>query len=281
MKKIATITLASLMLCNPLHIHGFAKDFLESNNVTRARIMLDPGILTLVDGTFFNADTLEMLVNYQNKIMDIMLGTKTKNGDRIGKYLFMGKKYGVYQLRDKENNKDALTSAQKNELYNLLNIAKDDLMALSEVFRDKVRGAKAIITSLIKESCEKRKRPNSVLTTWSNMKNPSYEEENKIFEKYVINFEDFVTFSTDLYNFLTDVINSCPKAQKQYRMRVLKFKKVKELLQNLLSTSTQKNIDKTAFLGHLKKKHLDKLTLEHITSEKVSALVTEFVNQKK
>lgn len=235
-------------------------------------ILLEAKLLNLIDGAFINADRIEEIKKFRFKLLSLLLGDLQSDGTRIGLYLFKGTLHTVQMLQAYE-----VTHTSCPELSQLLDQAKIDFMTISDEFRNSARGSKSFIVQLIEESCKKRGRiVGSILLTWAHT---TLKEEHAVFKKEVTSFDKLDTFLTDLFNFLTDLQHSCPKACALFNNRVAKYAAIKKLLPQELE-KYNKPIDKMTFLAHLKRKHLDTLTLEEITPDRVQALVKEFSQKK-
>lgn len=236
-----------------------------------APIVLEAKLLQLIDGSFINADRIEETRQFQFHLLALLLGDRQPDGSRIGRYMFQGKPHTIEMLQEQE-----LSIKKSKELSNLLEQGKNDFIEISNKFRKSARGLKSFTVKLIEESCQKRDRMDSILLTWAQT---TIEKEQSVFRKEVTNFAKLETFLADLFNFLTDLNNSCPKAQAQYHNRVAKYKTIKELLPKEIE-KIEKSIDKIAFLTHVKRQHLDTLTLETITPNTVYKLLVAFTQRK-
>lgn len=235
-------------------------------------ILLEAKLLNLIDGAFINANRIEEIKKFRHKLLSLLLGELQPDGTRIGHYIFKGSTHNVQMLQAVE-----ASGINSGELSALLTQAKRDFMTVSDEFRNSARGSKSFIVQLIEESCKRRGRSSdSILLTWAHT---PLEKEHAVFQKEVTNFDKLETFLTDLFNFLADLQHSCPKACALFNARVEKYTAVKKLLPQELAKHKEP-IDKMAFLAHLKRRHLDNLTLEKITSKTVQALLKEFTQTK-
>ena len=75
----------------------------------------------------------------------------------------------------------------------------------------------------------------------------------------------------DLYNFLGDLVNSCPKAQQQFKDRVAKFHKIKTMLPSLNLNKT----DEAKFLRYIQT-HLNDFSLPQINTQAIQTLYNTF-----
>ncbi|MCX5925384.1 MAG: hypothetical protein NT124_03805 [Candidatus Dependentiae bacterium] len=258
-------------MSNTKNLFAFSLLIVSSIVAENKPIMLEAKLLHLIDGSFINADRIEETRQFQVHLLGLLLGERQPDGTRIGRYIFQGKPHSVEMLQEQE-----LLIKKSKELSDLLEQAKNDFIEISNKFRKSARGLKSFTVKLIEESCQKRNRTDSILLTWAQT---TIEKEQSVFKKEVTSFEKLETFIADLFNFLTDLNNSCPKAQAHYHNRVTKYKAIKELLPKEIE-KIEKSIDKIAFLTHVKRQHLDSLTLENITPNTVYKLLVAFTQRK-
>jgi hypothetical protein len=236
-------------------------------NIIASPIKLESKVLSMADGKFFIADTIEMLRMFQGRVIKLF-GIPDAEGNSTGNYSFRGKLYGTRELAHLEVE---LNLQQDKELQRILTQVKSDFLAISKEFESAVRGSKNIMTVLIEESCEKRERLDSLLLEWSQSEG---DTEDAIFNNRVTTFQAFDQFCVDLLNFFSDLIHSCPKAQAQFKERLAKWKKFKAVLDALKAQIKLAN--EQEFLKHFKANHLDKLALNDITENKVKELIATF-----
>jgi hypothetical protein len=235
---------------------------------SKEAVILESPVLKLVDGTFFNADTIEQMRNFQRLILALILGDQTPDGSRVGRYEYKGKKYGIHALALIEQQMNQSSSAESPEMVEdaqqllvTLQEAKNDFIKLSEEFKSMAQGAKQTMVKLIEESCSKHGRLDSVFLILVRAKD---DNETTTFDMHVVSLTLLESVCIDLLNFLNDLINSCPKANMQFKLRLEKWAKIKGILPEAMQTiaTTYQDTIQTAFLGYIKTVHLDKLTLE-------------------
>lgn len=244
-------------------------------------ITLDSNLLKLVDGFLINANTIELIRNYQRQILHIIYGTKEDDGSRHGDYEFNGKKYTIHELslvEQKMVNNPSKYSQEEyekliNELQDLLKKAKDDFIEKSHKFRAIGAGSKHITSKLIEESCKKRGRRNSVLLVWANAPE---DQEDMILYQEAHTFLAFEQFCVDLLNFFDDLIHSCPKAQEKFKVRLQKWNKLKEVMPLVLSKQELNTPFEHDFLKYFKELHIDSYTSEQINAALIQKLLQEF-----
>jgi len=243
-------------------------------------ITLQSKLLKTVDGSFINANIIEVMRKFQRKLLDIMIGDQDKSGKRTGRYLFEGKLCGAHELtryeegfkKSKEagsvsTNYDALV----DQLRKLLSNSKRDFVAISSEFRVVARGSKPIIAALIEESCSRRGRPGSLLCVWARTKEA---DEDALFNQHVKTFNEFSLFCADLLNFLGDLIHSCPRANTLFMARVDKWARVREHMPAVMDAALRAK--ESEFCTYIRKNHLDTLALKDITLERVRAMAVSF-----
>ena len=244
------------------------------------RILLESSVIKVADGTFINADKIEYTRKYRRKLLDFILGELQPNNQRKGKYNLCGKWYSIEDLaRIEQEIKDSVSNENikiKIALEEILTHAKADFIVHSTEFIESGRGAKNIMTVLIQEDCQKRNRHDSFLLEWAKTKEG---QESTAFERQITNFTDYYHFLTDLANFLLDLIHSCPKAEAQFKDRVIKWSAVKEILPLVLKKAHIKSdhIHEIEFLKYLKERYLDSLALNEITPHVIAPLLTEYI----
>lgn len=240
------------------------------------KITLESPIIEIADGTFINADKIELLRKFRRELLAILLGDLLPNGER--------KKNGIQALALQEQELKSApqtpeTKALLAELAETLLDAKAHFMALSKEFMESGRGSKNILVVLIEEDCAKRNRLDSPLLEWAKTAE-GHEEE--MFEKRIVSYSDYYHFSTDLANFLLDLIHNCPKAEQQFKERVIKWGEVKKNLPKIMKKAHIKAdaFDEIDFLKYLKDRYLDKLELAEITTSTIAPLLAEYIKQK-
>src|SRR5947207_2363072 len=117
MKNSISLSLLTLL---PLNMFIAAAD----HELSSQSVKLESRVLSLVDGSFINADTLEIMRSFQRMLMEILLGKKTDDGMRVGDYICNGKKMCLFELaqyeeqleQQKNNYTAAVYDAKMNEL---------------------------------------------------------------------------------------------------------------------------------------------------------------------
>lgn len=245
-----------------------------------SRLILESPAIKLADGTFINADKIESTRKYRRKLLEFILGEAQPNNQRKGKYYLQGKWYNIEELARIEQETRGLLDKKSvkitADLEELLTHAKADFIVQSREFIESGRGAKNITVLLIQEDCQKRGREDSILLDWAKTKEG---QESTAFESQVKSFTDYYHFLTDLANFLLDLIHSCPKAEAQFKDRVMKWSAVKEILPVVLKKAHVRNdhINEIEFLKYLKERYFDSLALDEITPHIIVPLLTEYI----
>ncbi len=250
MKKMVTIFALSLLLSAPSMGHAYA---------------LKSTILSTIDGLSFgiDGDTVAMIKQYQKQMRGILSGERNDDGTRRpGTYPYEGKQYSAQQLADLEEQLGSNPRFRK-----LLKQMRNDFEKISEPFKKLGSNVKSIMAILIEESCQTRKRTDSLLLTWAKT---DQHDEYALFDSHVKNSRDFAIFITDLYNFLGDLTESCPKARNQFNKRVEKYKKVKTLMPqtNIRASEQAKALTKI-------NPQLGKLKIEEISIAKIEELAKQ------
>lgn len=243
-------------------------------------VKLDSEIVKFADGTLIDADKIEFIRKFRRTLLTFLVGDELPNGKRKGLYKLADKYYNIKELAALEQEVMAQSDQKsynlRQVLKELLVSAKADFIIKSKEFIESGRGSKKILIMLIEEDCKKRKRPDSFLLDWAYTKEG---HEATTFEQKIKCFSDYYHFCTDLVNFLLDLTHSCPKAEKQFKDRVAKWSKVKELLPVIMKKAhvKQENINEADFLKYLKERHLDQIALSDITCNVIEPLLIEYI----
>lgn len=176
-------------------------------------------VLALADGHFINNKTLELIFKACLNIQDIQLGDRNPNDrkTRTGRYQYRKQRCSVVELADLEEN-----FVGDPELNEVLARVKLDFENSVAKFIEQASGVKQMLVQLIKESCERRNRKNSLLLTWAEAPEG---HETIIFNSDIQSFKEFNLFCQDLLNYLGDLVESCPKARKQFQEQNAKAQK--------------------------------------------------------
>ena len=246
----------------------YGMDTEHAHSIHTRSIKLQSGILSKVDGIFFDGETIGPLKRYQNNLRDFLTGKRTPDGKRHPQYTFEGKPYTMQELSKMET-----TRGSNVELKERLRQIRSEFEDFSLEFRGVARGSKPFMATLVEESCARRGRlHNSILYIWAKT---DEAEEEQLFDDHVHTIRDLEMFFTDLHNFLGDMMESCPKARRQFQEKVIKFNKIKRLLPEMgLSLETQKEFLKQ--INH----SLAKLKVNDIDLKSVHKLFDEFKKNK-
>lgn len=178
-------------------------------------------VLKCIDGTaLMNEYTIHKIIyigqeisKFQNGLVD-----KKKPNERKANHNFQGKVYTLKELVKVEQTheekyrqlKDRNVTQYEAELKPVKEVLaklKEEFVAITNPFLGDARGTHQQMMELIKEFCQKRKRPDSVLLTWNKAGN-----EQDSFRTHVTSLKLLDTFCSDLTLFLQDLIRSCPKS---------------------------------------------------------------------
>lgn len=275
MKNCISLSLVSVFALHSLSIHA------DQSDMGSQSIKLESRVLALVDGSFINADTLEVMRSFQRMLVEIMLGKKNEDGQRSGGYECNGKKMCVFelaqyeaQLEEKNTYTPEAYQAKIDELRTAINNAKADFLVKAQKFQQVVGGSKDNLIPLVEESCHKRNRIDSLLMIWANTKQAN---ERALFDQKITSARAFKTFLLDLFHFFGDLVHSCPKAHAQLQLRKNKFNKIKEMLPEILQAGTHNNKEllQKEFLKHVYQMYLDKLSIDDITVTRMQKILKE------
>jgi len=242
-------------------------------------ITLESEVLHLFDGTSIgvNADTLELIGLIRREINIVLIGRKTKDGKYVGLYKFENNLYSLEELAETEKRISTLTPQQRTKLDDAFKAAREDIKKNFRPFIESARNTKHHMVKLVEESCHKRNNMKSFLLNWAEQK---VGEEEKGFDCYINNAEKLKSFCVDLLNFLGDLVRSCPKAQKLFRERVKKCKKISTMMPSIFKNiKNNKSTIQKAFMHYLKEHRVDKLQLSEITHNKLQNLLKEFIHK--
>jgi hypothetical protein len=176
---------------------------------SRLLTFTNPAIHSL-DGVTFALDgaAIHDILIVIKKVMSMQGGQKV--GLKVeGLYPFEKEKFSISQLAVIEK-----MDPSNPHLANALAISKRDFIETTKHFMKGIEPVKRLMMSLIKEFCERRNRPDSVILDWANAKSGN---EDEIFNQAIKSFANFELFLSDLTFFLKDLVNSCPKAREQYK----------------------------------------------------------------
>lgn len=253
---------------------------LSALSFSEHRVKLESAVIQLADGTLIKAGEIEYTRKYSRKMLDFMLGVMQPNGERKGKYYLQGKFYSVKDLaRIEQEISNSVTKKDleiQSALQELLVCAKADFVVHSNEFIENGRGSKNIMIVLIQECCQKRNRLDSFLLEWAKTKEG---QESSMFERQIKSFTDYHRFLVDLVNFLLDLSYSCPKAEAQFKDRVAKWSKIKEILPSVFKKAHVKgeSINEIEFLKYLKERYVDSIMIDEITPHVIAPLLTEYI----
>jgi len=250
------LIISSTLICSPENI-----------------VILESPVIKVADGSFINADRIEFMRKVRRILLSIILGEQLPQGHRKGD--------GIQHMAHLEQELEKAPQTKenlhkKNQMQQALVDAKKNFSLLLSEFVDSGRGAKKILIELIQEDCLRRNRPESLLLDWAKTKE-GYE--SVMFDEQILSFHDYYHFCTDLANFLLDLIHSCPKAEKQFKDRVIKWNAVKQILPIIIKKAHIKieTFNEIEFLKYLKERYLDKLILDEITPQLILPLLMEYI----
>ena len=212
--KIVQIATMMMLIWGTIQLN--AEDLFKKDGA----IILECPVIKISDGLSIGIDGDEILrmMRVRKEVRKIQLGVPSKESNFVGLYHWENATYGVKALAEIEkamhgaNDQKGLAS-----LKPVLKKAKEDFVKNVMNFMSAARGAKPMMLLLIKESCNKRKRHDSLLLRWGAAREG---EEERQFEDDMVDFAVFDTFCTDLIHFLEDVMRSCPKAWAQFQHMV-------------------------------------------------------------
>lgn len=181
---------------------------------------LTSSVLKIIDGFSMAIDgkRVGFMLHVRKEIRKMHYGIPLNNGELQGIYSYAGKPVSIHQMMNIQDS--AIQSGDVEELKSVdeaLKVIKKDFIGKIHEFIGMARGSKGPLFTLIREFCERRKRPDSLLLRWGAAADG---DEDRCFNRDITNFSIFDAFCADLVQFIEDLINSCPKAWAQFNQLV-------------------------------------------------------------
>ena len=229
-----------------------------------------------IDGVYINANSMECFRKFRQWLLDAVKGKSNSADEITGMYTYDDAPHTIaslahleYELYGQEG--DNVQSREK-ELYILLEKIKEDLITKAQILISSSGTAKDILYTLIRQECEKLNITDGLLSQWASSPR---DEQISLIKNNIPTFASLLQFSIDLLQFLTNVIHNCPIANKQLELRIEKWKKINELLPDVLKSCKLEveDIDTIAFLRYIKVHDLDLLTISEITKEQLMVIL--------
>jgi len=163
-----------------------------------------------------------------------LFGEKDQQGNILGSYEYQGVMYSASQLSKIEHQyemeylekkdeleefTEELVALEDNyckkceELKEVLELAKEDFLIITESYLGALRGAKKALLGLIRESCDKRGVTSCLLLKWGKAEEGT---EDALIRNEIVTFKDFEKFCIDLCNCIGDIARSCPKSKGRF-----------------------------------------------------------------
>ncbi len=243
-------------------------------------LRLESPMLALVDGNVMNADAIERVYSFKREVLGIMWGDKS-NGARLGRYTINNKRVSAQDISQLERDeiqmgKDISYASNAKfyiEMSKALLTMKSEFLKASDRLNSIARGAKPIFGAIIEESCHKRNRSDSIVLLWAHTPE---ELEERIFYDKVNTVSEFTVFCIDLLNCLSDILNSCPKARRQFEERSEKWRLFEKVLHSVFKDGRLR----LEFLKYVKINHLDCLSITDITPLTIKQLWESFEKKR-
>ena len=181
-------------------------------------IRLTSDILKFIDGKHFGIDgeaiitSCRVRIDLRKRLSGIGLA---KNENKI--CFYNGTYYTIKDMVILEKNLRK-SGALDEDVYRALgaSLYTTKRALLEEIafpLLDRIRRIKKYAVLLIKESCEKHKRADSILLNWENTDD---EHEVEVFMNKIDSFNALGFFCFDLIHLIGDIIHSCPIAYQQF-----------------------------------------------------------------
>lgn len=200
-------------------------------------INLDADILKKMDGIIRIIDGNAVRIEYQvlNSIAEITLGklnSATKKREGILNHQNSKKNLKQMVIEEAKLSRElqalAMTvrdayiqpsNVKDSELRNKVLNAKAAFLEAKQIFKDAtfpfldtIQHFKFLVIDLMKDCCNKRNKPDSLILKWAE----AAGNEEAVYNKYMLTATEFDVFLSDLTLFLRDMIHNCPKAKKQF-----------------------------------------------------------------
>ncbi|MEX0940125.1 MAG: hypothetical protein WDZ41_02100 [Candidatus Babeliales bacterium] len=161
-----------------------------------------------------NGHEIRNLMYIRKKVQDQLHGTLDPvTKERTGIYIFQGQYHSIASLTQFEKNNPHMTTAVRVQLYSLLEIIKADFVKIADPFVKQAYGVKGITLKFMEQWSTLHNRENSYLLVWGKEKDG---HEFETFNRETTTFVHLNDFCTDLISFISDLIQSCPRAWKQF-----------------------------------------------------------------
>jgi len=210
-------TIILLTLCAASYAHAEDNQLKGHGNHERP---LTSSVLKIIDGFSMAIDgkRVGFMLHVRKEIRKMHYGIPLNEGTFQGLYEYAGKPVSIRQMMEIED--AAYQAGDIDELMMIeeaLKHIKKDFIGKIHEFIGMARGSKGPLFTLIREFCERRKRPDSLLLRWGAAADG---DEDRCFNRDITNFSIFDAFCGDLVQFIEDLIHSCPKACAQFNQLV-------------------------------------------------------------
>lgn len=184
-------------------------------------------IIKKFDGNILDSTMIGQIMFVRSEISCMLRGVQTRGErERIGKYIFCGKRVTLRQLVAKEKKlkqlqlNTQLSQQQKNslnqaqaEFAKCLENAKGEFIQATSPFLDRVIRLKKITTPIIEEWAQKRNRLDTLLLEGIR----STQNPIELFDERISSLEILAQFADDLEDFLATFVYNCPRAYEQFK----------------------------------------------------------------
>jgi len=212
MNKIAISCVVSCLL---LQSQIYCKEDREINK----RITLESPLVDFMD-RIMPGSAYGLMLQVRREVRKRLYGAKDKSGNMVGMYEYGGGKCTVTDLAAIEDELEK-SGGSKKELLDVLEIAKEDFLSITECYIDSARGTKEQLLGIIQESCDKRGLKECFILRWAEEEEG---EEGRLIREELFTFKEFRKFCIDLSNFMEDLARSCPKTKRKFLELVRKSK---------------------------------------------------------
>ncbi|MFC1841771.1 hypothetical protein ACFLYA_01745 [Candidatus Dependentiae bacterium] len=238
-----------------LFLNGSLCAKVDKHRERKEKIVLDGPLIGLVDGLGIDGQVFGVILQSRRKMKKRLYGFSTADGTLVGMFEFEGETYCllelakmesdneneyISQLNDLERNRSAYADddyyeekaaieqrykERKDALLQVLEVAKEDFIAVSSLYLESAKGMKAALLLIIKEYCQKRGLEKCFLLDWGETEEGGEEESIR---ENVKAFSNIVNLCTDMIDFLEVMARSCPKAKVMFVEMIRNAKEEKE-----------------------------------------------------
>jgi hypothetical protein len=179
-------------------------------------IKLTNKMISIADGTIINGDDMVEMIRAQIDVRKLLLGTGLTENEHKACF-YEGSYYTIKEMAvlEQKMRKNGLMQGDAFLAMGAsLSAAKRSFLEeIAKPLLDKLRKGKKFTVHLVKESCEKHNRFDSILLEWEHTDD---EHEIEVFMNRMDSFKTLGLFCLDVIHLIRDIIHSCPIAYQQF-----------------------------------------------------------------